>query len=113
MTIINYVVVQERKKMNDKLHVVNHPENNLENIPELITCSNCGSEVFIPTIILTKISALVSKKGIPDIGPLQGPLMCANCHNILTPDRIKGILNGTITNQSGLIYTKPDNSTEH
>jgi len=51
-----------------------------------LMCPKCQNIVFIPTVVLEKISALVSESGKLEIRPLAQPLMCVKCGNFMQPE---------------------------
>ena len=50
-----------------------------------LLCPKCQNMVFIPTVVLEKISPLVSESGKLEIRPLVQPLMCVKCGYYMQP----------------------------
>jgi uncharacterized protein YlaI len=54
-------------------------------------CAECNSRVFVPAVVLKKLSALLSPAGKETMIPIQ-VFMCASCHHI--PDEFLSAFNG-------------------
>jgi len=77
--------------------------NPLSNIKEedLIECPSCSGKLLTQAHMYTKISAIMSGTGKPEIGYIPGPLICLSCGKILEEEEIKKQMG--VDKPSGLI----------
>ena len=60
--------------------------------------SDCDSKLFLPTIRVRKVSALLTENGKPGAFTLAGPLLCAQCKRELS-DADFGYINNASENK--------------